>query len=1011
MDLQRLKATVDLAALVHQSHPLENGNNRYRRSKEHDSLVVDTQTGQYFWNSRGESGDCFDWAGRYCLGLNGQWSSSDPSLFKEAAKYLAKFAGLPEPQFKPEDSQAREARLTAERLMSMAMEYYHAILNSSIQGYQYATERGFTPETIDRAKLGFSDGSLHQTISQTDSQAAIALGLIWQDDRGRLRDAIPSGYLVYPHISRGRVEYLAGRSIAEKRHMNQRAPKKMYLAGWPGFGPLVICEGQADAISLAQLGVSALALCGVNLSDFDPDYIRLYSPVYIWQDCDPAGSEVAKAWLKRLSDLADSLGPLVRVFTVATANNGEVAGIKDANDFLLTGAGTEDLQALLKTSATFLDTEISRLSLLQGAELYDQLEPLFKRLSNLDIFAINTYRGRVCKELSIGQADFGRFLKAAKGTLSEDEESDFAKGGQYAIHDGWTVHKTHTEDGKPKLQPLANGSAVILEEISIDDGSNEPQLDFLIAGELCTGQKLPKMQVKADEFATMKWVSRWGSRFILSAGRSTQDHFRAAIQYLSKAPYKRTIYSHTGWRHVEGKWLFLTSAGALGSQATDEKIQIDLRLGRPDTHMTRYHLPLAPDGINLSLQASLNFWNIAHPSITVPIWAAMYLAPLSRFLTIDFGLWVHGLTGSLKSSIAAVALAHFGQWQGKDAKSLLPSNFQSTSNNILMNAFQAKDVPLVIDDFAPGATQKEVRERDATASNLLRSIGNRAARGRMRDGRTFQADYPPRCLAIVTAEDLPSTASIMARGIGVRVALPPKSDPSRKPIEARLTQAQTVDSFLYPHAMAAYILWLQRHMEQLEKDLPVMAGTYRDQMNTGHARLPDAFGKLMAAVDTAIFFALDSGAITDSQAREKKAQAGDALGLMIREHGEAVDTVDACQIFRETLVENLDARNWYLCQVQATDTSPPPNSPVGAVCVGYQDDSYIYLLTKTVVEVMQAYQRLGTPFPVGKNTLYKRMTERGWLLPSEKSSTNVYVPALGTSPRVLKFYKRAILEL
>lgn len=1008
MSIDQIKAAVDLAALVNQTHSLENGNSRYRRSKEHDSLVVDTQNGLYFWNSRGESGDCFDWAGRYCLGLNGQWSSNDPSLFKEAAFYLAKFAGLPEPNFKPEDSQAREARLTNERLMVKAVEYYQAALHGSIQGYQYCTEiRGFSPETIDKARLGYADGGLHQAISQADSQSAIALGLLWLDDRGRLRDAIPSGYLVYPHISRGRVEHLAGRSITEKRHMNQRSAKKMFLAGWPGFGPLVICEGQADAISLAQLKVAALALCGVNLTDFDPDFIRLYSPVYIWQDHDKPGSEAARAWQKRLSDLADSLGPLVRV--VRIANDSDTVGIKDPNDYLLTGAGPEDLQAILRESTTFLDSEIGRLSGLRGADLYDQLEPLFKRLSTLDIFQLNTYRGRVCKELSIGQADFGRFLKAAKGTLSEDEESDFAKGGQYTIHDGWTVHKTHTEDGKPKMQPLANGSAVILEEIAIDDGSNEPQIDFLIAGELSTGQRLPKVQVRADEFATMKWVTRWGSGFILSAGRSTQDHFRAAIQYLSRGTTKRTIYSHTGWRNIGGRWVFLTSSGALGVQ--DENIQVDLRLGRPDTHMTRYNLPLAPEGINLAIEASLKFWYIADTSITVPLWAAMYLAPLSRFLTIDFGLWVHGLTGSLKSSITAVALAHFGGWQGKDGKSLLPSNFQSTSNNILMNAFQAKDVPLVIDDFAPGATQKEVRERDATASNLLRSVGNRAARGRMRDGRTFQADYPPRCLAIVTAEDLPSTASIMARGIGVRVALPPKSDPSRKPIEARLTQAQTVESHLYPHAMAAFILWLQRHMEQLEKDLPIMAGTYRDQMNTGHARLPDAFGKLMAAVDTALFFALDSGAISQSQATERKAQAGEALGLMIREHGEAVDTVDACAIFKDTLTENLDARIWYLCQVQATDTAPPPNSPIGAICVGYQDDNYIYLLSKTIVEVMQAYQRLGTPFPVGKNTLYKRMIERGWLISgSEKTSTTIYINALQTAPRVLKFYKRVFSE-
>jgi hypothetical protein len=280
----------------------------------------------------------------------------------------------------------------------------------------------------------------------------------------------------------------------------------------------------------------------------------------------------------------------------------------------------------------------------------------------------------------------------------------------------------------------------------------------------------------------------------------------------------------------------------------------------------------------------------------------------------------------------------------------------------------------------------------------------------MRDGRHFQADFPPRCLAIITAEDLPKTASIMARGIGVAVAIPPKGDPSRRPIEQRLAQAQTVDSFFYPHAMSGYILWLQRHWEELERDLPVIAAGYRDQMTqAGHSRLPDAFGKLMAAVDSALYFALDCGAVTDSQAAEKKRLAFESMGLMMSEHGEAVDSVDACRIFQEILIEQLDAREWYLCPVDAQGTTPPASYPAGAQTVGYQNDKFIYLLTKTANDIMQIYQRLGTPFPVGKNTLYKRMIERGWLIPGAKATDTVYIQALGTSPRVLKLVKKELI--
>jgi len=278
-DIDRIKNAVPLADLVGRRYEL-NGGRRYRNTKEHSSLVVDTETGAYWWNSKGENGDIIDWVGRHELNYNGTWNSADPVLFKEAVTWLAKHAGLPDPTFKPEDPKQREARLGKERLMTLAADHYRAQFEASPEAQSYATGRGFDAETIKRARLGYSGGLL-AAIPQQDRPTAAELGLIYQKGNG-YRDSIPPGYLVYIHYHRGKVEYMAGRALAEKRHMNQRGPKRLYWATWPGYNrPLVICEGQADAISLAQLGVSALGLCGVNLSDFDPDMLRLFKTVYV----------------------------------------------------------------------------------------------------------------------------------------------------------------------------------------------------------------------------------------------------------------------------------------------------------------------------------------------------------------------------------------------------------------------------------------------------------------------------------------------------------------------------------------------------------------------------------------------------------------------------------------------------------------------------------------------------------------------------------------------------------
>ncbi|MEM7343595.1 MAG: hypothetical protein AAF485_05085 [Chloroflexota bacterium] len=1003
--VNRIKDAVDIVELIKQKYILQ-GSRRYYRAEQHDSLVVDAKYQSYTWYSRSgtdgknERGDVIDWVGRYCLNYETHWNSSDPALFKEAVTWLANYAGIEAPQFRSEDVAARAKQINRYKLMERAADHYRDNFNQSEAAKQYTTQRGFTPETATMAGFGYSTGTLQSVLRPGEYDLAVELGLLGNEKR-RYWDAIPEGYLVYIHTHKGKVEYMAGRSLTEKKHKNLYSTKKMYWSTWCGYHrPIVIVEGQADADSIGQLGANALALCGVNLTDFDPEWLRLFSRIYIWPDGDQLKNNTAHL-------LADALGPLIRVITPA----GDDA-LKDANDFLKTGATPADLQALLDAAPEFLETEIERLSQLNGADLYDEMSPLFTRLIELDAFAITRYRSRICKELNISQSDFSRYLKAAKGTLSDDEEEEFAKGGQYTTVDGWTVLKRFTDDGKQRTVPLANASIKIIEEVVNDDGSNDPSLDFVIGGELATGQTLPKITLPAAEYDALKWSRKWGSRFILSAGRSVQDHFRAAVQHLSGTPYRRTIYTHTGWRKIGDEWAYLSSSGALGANGKDN-IQVDMKMGRPDTNMVRYTLPQTPENVAEAMQRSLNFWYIADLSITVPIWAGMWLAPLNPFVGIDFGMWIHGRTGSMKSSIVAAALAHHGQWQGFDAKIFLPANFVSTGNSILMSAFQAKDVPLVIDDFAPGATQKEIRERDQIASSLLRTVGNKAARSRMKDGRNFQADFPPRCLAIVTAEDLPPTASIMARGIGVRVHLPDKGDPKRAAIEARLKQAQTEDSYYYPHAMSAYILWLKRHWDTHKTTLPVIADEHRDRVqNRSHSRLSDAFGKLMAAIDTALYFALDCGAITQSQADERKQQAFEALGLMTREHGEAVDAVDACHLFQEVLREQLDARQWYLSHTEDDNISASarPNLPIGAVCAGYYDEAHVYILSKTVTDAMKIHQSMGQPFPVGKNTLYKRLIEKKWLIPGDrKTSTTIYIRALSASPRVLRFRKNLLL--
>ena len=75
-----------------------------------------------------------------------------------------------------------------------------------------------------------------------------------------------------------------------------------------------------------------------------------------------------------------------------------------------------------------------------------------------------------------------------------------------------------------------------------------------------------------------------------------------------------------------------------------------------------------------------------------------------------------------------------------------------TDNALEKMAFLAKDLPFVIDEFAPVADRAEARRLEVKVTRLLRAQGNLAGRGRMRADSSLRSPYPPRGLLMATAE-------------------------------------------------------------------------------------------------------------------------------------------------------------------------------------------------------------------------------------------------------------------
>src|SRR5262249_6164988 len=186
------------------------------------------------------------------------------------------------------------------------------------------------------------------------------------------------------------------------------------------------------------------------------------------------------------------------------------------------------------------------------------------------------------------------------------------------------------------------------------------------------------------------WVaSAWGADAIIESGSSKNDHLQVAIRKLSsaRAPIpRRQLITSPGWhKFPDLGWTFITATGGIREPA----LAVDF--GSPV--LMRYAIPPRPVNLVSAMQKSLAFLGLAPLNITVPVWAAMYRAPLAEWLPLDFTLWITGRSGVRKSSLMAVPLNHFGAFE----RLTLPETWGSTPNAIAEVLHRAKDVPLVVD--------------------------------------------------------------------------------------------------------------------------------------------------------------------------------------------------------------------------------------------------------------------------------------------------------------------------
>lgn len=825
-------------------------------------------------------------------------------------------------------------------------------------------ELGLTKETIKEYQLGWADGGLkkHLGSQKYSSKLSQAAGVLKDDGNDSFKG------LIIPYQFRDQVVCLRCRRDVVKK--DGQTITRYYSANGSSVRifnkkvllkskEVIVCKNELDCLLLQQLDINAIAI--PDYASFKEQWVRLFDhcdTVYILLNAD--SPEETGAFR-----IGETLGEKARISFLP--DDQSIA------DLYLDDWDKAKFQKRLGNAKTYIQIKLEKISKVPKAERAVKGEKLLKQISQLSPYHIALYKEPVKKYLGLGTADFNKTIKnlQQEQALMEGNGDGHAHNeDRYEISEGRMCLKKVVK-GMVNLVPLCNFTAEIVEEIEKDDGGDEIQRVLSVQGKDCNGNPFETITIDSSQFNNINWVmKKWGTKAKIEMGYGNKDHIPSAIQCLSTNIQTRRVYTHTGWREEEDKHIFITAKGALGSE---NGIQVEL-----EGSLERYALPVKPtksEKVKRAIRKSIEFLDIASLTLTIPLWAAMYLAPLNPFFPQDFVLWLYGRTGSKKSTLSALALSHFGKFDCKT----LPEVWESTAGALEMKLFLAKDVPIVIDDFAPQTNEAKARDLESRAAEIVRTIGNRAGRSWLDGGHKLGGGRVPRGFVISTGEQLPNGHSVLARMLTININ---EADVKMK----ELSQSQKEASF-YPRAMAAYILWIADRWEELKKELPEKWQRERQNIKASSARLPEIYASLYVAMDTALSFAQEVGEIPQKEIKKIRQEGEEALRKAVLSHSEQIKEENPIKYFLEALMELIAQKELTLLD-ESKGSSGSEKEYTGKK-LGWIDKEhkYIYLFHLLAYEKVYALaRREGGYFPVKKKTLLEMLKQEHILIPRGKEA-------------------------
>ena len=554
-----------------------------------------------------------------------------------------------------------------------------------------------------------------------------------------------------------------------------------------------------------------------------------------------------------------------------------------------------------------------------------------------------------------------------------------------------------------KIMALANFIPVPLEETLYDDGRT-PERYFTVKAIKQNGENLPPVKVKASSMTSMSWVEDcWGfSANIEPPIQSKKDYIRHVIFTLGeKLADKRTIYTHTGWRLINGSYVYLYHNGAIGGQNVSVELEGNLKA---------YEMKSCVE-LSEGIQAVRNLFEVASANVIYPLISITFLSPLNEFFRIGgcepaFVLYLLGRTQTKKSTIAALMLSFFGRFTSSN----LPSSFKDTANAIEKKCCDLKDILTVIDDFHPVTNYRDKQNMEQIAQSLARGYGDRTARERMSSDIAIRPGYPPRGNAIITGEDFPNIGqSGSARVFIIEMSADdiPNSDTLSH------VQEQAWNGCLIA-VMRHYIKWLIPQTDKLPERLKTQFLLYRQKAAceniSGYGRTGDIIAWLQIGFEFFLTFLQSIGAADQKTLEQMKEKAWRILCGLSKIQLEKSNEDRPTALFINTLKELLDTGKVYV----KFFSSDKQNKDERGTHIGFQDEDYFYFLPAvTYNEIMKFFMAQNEIFPLTKTRLIKQMAAENLIYYDKSTAGNSYTvrKRIGNEKRrFLVMSKKTVLE-